>query len=251
MGKAPRSQTTTQTTQLDPGMQAYRDRVFQAAQAAGETPGAGIAPWTTQAADLFGGYAGSGAAGARALAGDPSAAAGFFNPFTSTVLSDLQSRFATTSRQVDNGINDAATRAGAFGGARHGVAAGVAQANLARDTNSQLAGISMQGFNDAMGRAGTAANLGLGAGSQLAGLGEYARSVAESNNPAARRLSFLQAGMAGAPSGQSASTTQPVYQNRGAGALGGATTGAQLGSMFGPWGTAIGGGVGGLFGLFG
>ncbi len=35
------------------------------------------------------------------------------------------------------------------------------------------------------------------------------------------------------------------------GALGGAASGAELGSVFGPWGTAIGAGVGGLAGLFG
>lgn len=43
----------------------------------------------------------------------------------------------------------------------------------------------------------------------------------------------------------------PQYSNPGMGALGGAMTGASMGSMFGPWGTAIGGIGGGLLGLFG
>lgn len=46
-------------------------------------------------------------------------------------------------------------------------------------------------------------------------------------------------------------TTQPVYQNRPAGALGGALAGAQLGSVIPGVGTAIGAGVGGLLGLLG
>lgn len=50
--------------------------------------------------------------------------------------------------------------------------------------------------------------------------------------------------------GGSSSTTQPYYQNQAAGALGGAASGAAMGSMFGPWGTAIGGIGGGLLGMF-
>lgn len=44
------------------------------------------------------------------------------------------------------------------------------------------------------------------------------------------------------------SQTQPYFRNTSAGALGGALSGAQLGSMFGPWGTAIGAIGGGLLG---
>lgn len=50
--------------------------------------------------------------------------------------------------------------------------------------------------------------------------------------------------------GGNTSTTTPYYQNQLAGGLGGAASGAAIGSMFGPWGTAIGAGVGGLAGLF-
>jgi hypothetical protein len=42
--------------------------------------------------------------------------------------------------------------------------------------------------------------------------------------------------------------TTPVYQNHMAGAAGGAITGAQVGSKFGPWGAVIGGAAGGLLG---
>jgi len=42
--------------------------------------------------------------------------------------------------------------------------------------------------------------------------------------------------------------TSPLYQNKGAGMLGGAMAGAQIGSMFGPWGAAIGAIGGGILG---
>lgn len=46
-------------------------------------------------------------------------------------------------------------------------------------------------------------------------------------------------------------TTGGQGYNRAMGALGGAASGAQMGSAFGPWGTGIGAVVGGLTGLFG
>ena len=51
--------------------------------------------------------------------------------------------------------------------------------------------------------------------------------------------------------GGTQTNTQPYFQNQGAGALGGAAAGAAAGSAFGPWGTAIGGGLGLLAGYFG
>lgn len=58
--------------------------------------------------------------------------------------------------------------------------------------------------------------------------------------------------MSGLPSFSSTTqTTTGPRQNRAMGALGGAASGASVGSMFGPWGTIIGAGVGGLGGLFG
>lgn len=55
----------------------------------------------------------------------------------------------------------------------------------------------------------------------------------------------------GSPMGGSTVTTAPGGgTNRAAGALGGALSGAAAGSTFGPWGTAIGAGVGLLGGMF-
>lgn len=55
----------------------------------------------------------------------------------------------------------------------------------------------------------------------------------------------------GAPGGTTSSmASQSGGGNRFTGVLGGAMTGAGLGSMFGPWGVGIGGGLGALSGLF-
>lgn len=48
--------------------------------------------------------------------------------------------------------------------------------------------------------------------------------------------------------GGTQTNTQPYFQNQASGALGGAAAGAAAGSAFGPWGTAIGGGLGLLTG---
>jgi hypothetical protein len=52
------------------------------------------------------------------------------------------------------------------------------------------------------------------------------------------------------PGGQTTSQV-PVFQNRAAGGLGGASVGYGIGSNFGGWGGAIGAGLGGLLGAFG
>lgn len=54
----------------------------------------------------------------------------------------------------------------------------------------------------------------------------------------------------GYPGGTQTNTT-PTYRNRTSGAAGGAMAGAQMGSAFGPWGTAIGAIGGGLLGGWG
>lgn len=70
----------------------------------------------------------------------------------------------------------------------------------------------------------------------------------EAQNYPYRNFSFLSGLLTGVP--QDMSTTQFMPSNRGAGFAGGALSGAGVGANFGPWGAAIGGGLGGLLGLF-
>lgn len=83
--------------------------------------------------------------------------------------------------------------------------------------------------------------------------GQYQQDAArrfqfEQNRPEAALDAYL-ARLAGQPVGQS--STQTMFRNPAAGALGGAASGAAAGSMFGPWGTLIGGGLGLLSGYYG
>lgn len=71
----------------------------------------------------------------------------------------------------------------------------------------------------------------------------------DAQNDPYRRFGFLQGLLTGVP--QNMTQTSYVPGNRGAGFLGGAASGAGIGSYFSPgWGTAIGAGLGGLLGLF-
>lgn len=72
-----------------------------------------------------------------------------------------------------------------------------------------------------------------------------------SQNAPQMNLDNYLARVTGSYPGQNATQTTPVHRNRTAGAAGGAMAGAQMGSAFGPWGTAIGAIGGGLLGGWG
>lgn len=95
---------------------------------------------------------------------------------------------------------------------------------------------------------------------QLAGIGSQRQQMSQNaiDDAIARfdfqqNLPYMQLGqyqnaLTGLMGGGFGSTTTPYHTNRAAGAMGGALAGAQLGSSFGPWGTAIGAIGGGLLG---
>ncbi len=109
-------------------------------------------------------YAHAGRLGARALGGDSSAAQQFMNPYQQQVLNSVGGDFDRLRSQASMQSNQAATQAGAFGGSRHGVMEGARLGELDSSQASTMAQLRQGGFNDAMGRAGQAANLGFGAG---------------------------------------------------------------------------------------
>ena len=204
----------------------------------------------------------------------------YINPYTQYVrenaLADLE-----TSRQ--NAIRQTAAQAGAaraFGGSRQGVAE--AQTNLGYGTQAGRLSTQLNenAFNQAMAAqqqdlarqqqamlanqgAGLAgAQLRLGAANQLGNLGaqqqglRYAGAQAAMGAGGARqqmdaqrniglqKLQVAQSALGMGLPNLGTSTTTPYTKNVGAGALGGAAAGYQLG---GPYGAAIGG----LLGLFG
>lgn len=236
----------------------------------GSTPtsqfGSGTNPWSTNA-NPYGG------------ASNPYLDA-TFNKAADSVQQRLGTQFAGSGRNVDasravnaDELNNLAT--GLYGGAYEN------ERNRQLAYGQQQLGIGASGYEserDRMaqdleqqrahqfgvaGLAPTLANqdyvdlqaLG-GVGGQVEDLGsrlmedQAARWDYSQNAPQMNLDNYIARITGGYPGGTSNSTT-PTYRNRTAGAAGGALTGAQMGSSFGPWGTAIGAIGGGLLGGYG
>lgn len=105
----------------------------------------------------------------------------YANPFQQNVIQGLQKDALTNYQTGVNQLGAEATRAGAFGGSRHGVAQGVMGANIQNALNKQIGDLRYQGYNQAMGQSladqqmrmnaanqlGNLSNLGFGMGQQV------------------------------------------------------------------------------------
>lgn len=229
----------TVTHSADPATTAMQNSTYDAAKAAANgytTPDAD--PATLQAMGLFGDVAKQGGVGAAALGGDTNAISRLMNPYLSNVLGGYEAQFGNDSALLRKNTNDAATRAGAFGGDRAALEQGAQQGQLATSHLQQVADLLRGGYNDAMGRAGALSNLGMSAGNALFQGGDYLRGIAsERANPALMRAKILAEGLKGGNVGNYSDTTYSrtsALQN----ILGAAATGA---SLFGG-----GGGIGAL-----
>lgn len=262
-------------------------------------------------------YEQAGFRGAQALSGDQAAMSSLMNPYMDKVVGAMGKEYDRMRDKSVMEVNDIATKGGAFGGDRAALLQGERLGALDRAQASDISNLLHGGFNEAMGRAGQLANLGLGAGQidlgqgslhsqyrlgagaqdlQAQGMGadyaseqgrqrlaalqqaqqaaqggmgaaagqlavgdynrqleqqrlDYARNQFEQQRDwGLRGVNVMNSTMSGMPYGTTES--QPLTRNAGAGILGGAMTGAQLGSMI-PGGTIpgmIGGGILGLFG---
>jgi hypothetical protein len=146
-----------------------------------------------QAQGTFSGGQTAGQAGLDALTGNAAAQQQFMNPYQSQVMDQMTKQFGVQNQMTEQQMNDAATRAGAFGGSRHGVATGVALGENQRNQGMQMAGLLNSGFEGAMGRAGQVAGLGQNAAQLGANLGMTAGS------PDLWKMNVLKQGMAGMP----------------------------------------------------
>jgi hypothetical protein len=161
-------QTQAQTNSLDQTTQDYLKQIMDAARASG---GAGPSPLLNGAAGYNTGAMNAGNLGFGFLTGDPRAQAALQNPYQSQVVDAMRKAGAVTDQQTINSVNDAATKAGAFGGSRHGVAEGVALGENAQNLNGQIAGLLNNGFTNAQGTAQNLAQMGFNAAGQNANLG--------------------------------------------------------------------------------
>jgi hypothetical protein len=173
--------------------------------------------------------------------------------------SDLKSQYANVTNPA---IEDAALSAGQFGGSRQGIAEGLAKSELdknilntnaqlqygalAQDVQNKLAGQQLAGSYSS-----TLADLMQAPTTLYSQVGNAQDTYADAVNaaPAANLTNYSEIIRSMLPGTNSATTTSGGGTSRTKSVLGGASSGAAIGSMFGPWGTAIGAGVGGLAGL--
>lgn len=244
MSKKGGTQRVTQTNSLDPETQKWVREVYGAAS------GAANAPWnpsaqSKQAGNFLSGAVRGGNLGMGALQGDPNAIKSFMNPYNDEVISRVEEDQARLQAGTRAGVNDYATKAGAFGGSRHGVAEGTALAKSEQDGADRIAGLRHTGYTDAMGRAQDSANLGFSAAPMLDAYGRYDQQMRDPNY---RKMTLLREGMMGLPYGTSTETSQPMSRGWIQGGMGGAIAGKALaGAKYGPWGAV----AGGLLGAFG
>jgi len=91
----------------------------------------------------------------------------FFNPYTSAVTDTTMQGLERQRQMQLNDIGAQATRAGAFGGSRHGVAEALTNQGFAEQGANTFANLNQQGFNTALNAAQNQQNIQ----SNLAGQG--------------------------------------------------------------------------------
>lgn len=183
-------------TQLDQDTKNRMGSIWDAGVASGN---AGPSPLLNGASGYNSGMMQAGQTGTAALAGDADATKQLMNPYQQQVIDANNAGYAKTQAQTVNQTNDLATKAGAFGGSRHGVAEGVALGNNAMAHDAQNAGLLYQGFGDTMQRAGQLAAGGFAGAQANSQLG-----FAGVGSPAQWKLQQMRAGFTG-PTGQSSS----------------------------------------------
>jgi hypothetical protein len=218
-GTATNNTNQSQTTGIDATSAGRTGSIWDATQQAAN---GGAPQLANDAAGTYSGYQQGGNLGFSALTGNQDAAKQFMNPYQSQVIDANNANLAKTEGQTINNVNDAATKAGAFGGSRHGVAEGVALSNDVMANQAQNANLLTQGYNTATNNATNAANLGFGAAGANAQLG-----MQGVGDPALFKAQQLKAGYLG-PEGQTTtgSTAQTQTQQQ---KTGGAQTSASGG----------------------
>jgi hypothetical protein len=219
------------------------------------------------------------------LTGDMSA---YMNPYIQNVEQAALGNMGQAYKQTLNTIGDRAINAGAFGGSRQGVAEGVAASENARQMGDLSAQLRAQGFQQASGMMQSdmdRAMQGQGLNLQAAGMqgdlanaqqGAYLQSIQsalsagalnqaqaqalldqtqnqynEMRNIPLEQLNIRLAALGGTqvPTSSTQTSRTPTSGSPFTAGLGGAMSGAQVGSMFGPIGTGIGAIGGGLLGF--
>lgn len=312
MSKGGGSRTTTTRQELDPEIRAAfmgnLENARQVAAGLGPRQLAGFDPLYSQGEQMaLSAATGPGSQALNQAMGVTSGLTGFtpaqigfdqsmvdqyYNPFQQQVIDTTMQDIERQRQMASMGLGQQATAARAFGGSRQGVAEGVLAGEATRTAAQTAAGLRSQGYQSALQQAmqqqiqnqqaGLAgAQFRLGAGQQLAGLGQARTAAdllaaqtamglgsarqqfAQQQLDAARNLELERLGitqgalglMSPTMGGTSTQTGPDQYTNPIAGGLGGALAGAQLfgtgGALAGMGGisAAGGAGMGALLGL--
>lgn len=158
----------TSSTSVDEATKQKQQQIFDAAQASGQ---AGPSSLTTDAAGYGTAMQGAGANGLAALNGDAAATQQLMNPYQQQVIDANNANWNKVNQGTVQSTNDAATRAGAFGGGRAAVTQGAALGANALAQSQQTAGLLQGGYSDAMSRANTLAGYGAAGAAGNANLG--------------------------------------------------------------------------------
>lgn len=190
-------QKTTENgqTSVDPATAQRIQQMWEAAQQAGAS---GPSPLVTGAAGYNTGMMGAGQTGMAALGGDAAAAHQLMNPYQQQVVDATNNQWDQNDAMTQNNVNDAATKAGAFGGSRHGVMAGVAQGQNNMNRNAAVSGLLNTGYDNTMNRAGQLAGMGFAGAQSNANLG-----MGGVGNPSQWLMQMLSQGFH--PTGQTSS----------------------------------------------
>ena len=177
----------------------------------------------------------------------------FMNPYENEVV---QRSLADVGGALDvQRLKDrqAATAAKAFGGSRQGVAESLTNAAAIKQAADTAAQMRASGYNTAAGLAQYAKGANISGGQAVMGLGSARQQLEQAQMDALRNIGVEKLGIASGALGINLpnlgmTSTQPYYQNRTAGGLGGALAGQQLGGKdYGGYGALLGG----LLGYFG
>jgi len=121
----------------------------------------------------------AGTAGAGTVAG--SNLNQYMNPYTQNVIGGLQNEAARGMAIGSNQLGSQATRAGAFGGSRHGVAQGQMMGDIMRGVNQQTGQLLQSGYQNAQTMAQQDIQNRMNQAAQLANLGQqsfgYGRTI--------------------------------------------------------------------------
>jgi hypothetical protein len=213
------SQTMTQS--IDPAArQAYLDQLEQSKKVAanlGVQEFAGFDPLYSQGEEQLVKY------GLRPF--DASSIQEFMNPYESEVIQNTLGDIEKSRMMSANQVANQANAAKAFGGSRYGVQQSLTDQAAIEQAAKTSAQMRREGYGTAATLAMNARNLGLTGAQTVMGAGSARQQLAQARLDAKRNLDLQRLGITGAatslqPANLGGTSSQPLYQNKGAGDLG-------------------------------